>query len=186
MKKLQNIAAVWLPIAVVTTVLCGLVFVAVQQSLRQSANDPQIEMAGDAADALTGGASAESVLPPTSIDVARSLSPFTEVFNENGEVIAASGMLHGQPLQLPSGVLEDVRQQGESRLTLQPEPAARMASVIIHYGGPRPGFVLVGRSIREIEFRTSQTRIFVGIAWLVSLVVTFLVVFATSSETIWQ
>jgi len=186
MKRLQSIAAGWLPIAAVTTVLCGLVFIAVQQSLRQSANDPQIQMAGDAADALTGGASAESVLPPTRIDVARSLATFTEVFNDNGEVVVSSGLLHGQPLQLPDGVLDNVRLEGESRLTLQPEPAARMASVIVHYGGPSPGFVLVGRSLREIEFRTAQIRILVAIAWFVVLGITLLVVSTFSSETLWQ
>ena len=45
MKKMRNILRHWFPLAVVATAFCGLVYVAVQQELRQNANDPQIQMA---------------------------------------------------------------------------------------------------------------------------------------------
>jgi hypothetical protein len=61
--KAKNILRHWLPLAAVTTLLCGLVYLAVQQSLRQGANDPQIQMAEDAAAALVAGSTPESVLP---------------------------------------------------------------------------------------------------------------------------
>jgi hypothetical protein len=186
MKKSWGIAAIWLPVAVAITIFCGLVYVTVQQSLRQSANDPQIQMAEDAANALEGGAPADSVLPSTRIDVAASLAPFTVVFNDSGNVVASSGLLHGQSLQLPAGVLDNVRQKGQSRLTLQPESAVRIASVIVRFSGAKPGFVLAGRSLRETEVRTTQTRTFVGLAWVAALVVTLVVVFLCSTGTLWQ
>jgi hypothetical protein len=39
----------WLPLAVAITILAGLVYATVQQSLRQGANDPQIQLAEDTA-----------------------------------------------------------------------------------------------------------------------------------------
>ena len=59
MSKLKNILRYWLPLAAVTTLLCGLIYLAVQQSLRWGANDPQIQMAEDAAAALAAGGHAE-------------------------------------------------------------------------------------------------------------------------------
>jgi hypothetical protein len=176
MPHLKLILAAWLPIAVVTTAVCVLVYVSVQQSLRQSANDPQIQMAEDAAGALSGGAVPESVLPASRIEISRSLAPFMVVFNSDGTATASSGLLHGQPLHLPAGVLDNVRLHGETRLTLQPAPDARVASVIVPYTGNARGFVLAGRSLREIEARESQTRVFAGIAWVASLVISLLAV----------
>jgi hypothetical protein len=48
----------WLPLAIAITLLCGLVYVAVQQEVRLSANDPQIGMAEDLAAALSHGSNA--------------------------------------------------------------------------------------------------------------------------------
>jgi hypothetical protein len=186
MGKIRTGLAIWLPIVVATTAVCGLVYVTVQQALRQSANDPQIQMAEDAADALGGGAAAESVVSPNRVDVARSLAPFTVVYNDDGQVLASSGLLHRQPLKLPVGVLDNVRLHGDSRVTLQPESGVRIASVIVKYDGTRPGFVLAGRSMRELESRTSQIRIFVAIAWIVVVGVSFLIISTFCSGTIWQ
>jgi hypothetical protein len=186
MGKLRTGLAIWLPIVIATTAVCGLVYVTVQQALRQSANDPQIQMAEDAAEALSEGASAESVVSPNRIDVSRSLAPFTVVFDQDGRVVASSGLLHRQPLNLPTGVLDNVRLHGDSRLTLQPESGVRIASVIVKYDGARPGFVLAGRSMRELESRTAQIRIFVAIAWVVVVGVSLLVISTFCSGTIWQ
>src|SRR6185295_4920318 len=76
MPKLARVAVLWVPFAGVITILCGMVYLTVQQSLRQSANDPQIQMAEDAAGALARGAAEETVLPATQVDIATSLSPF--------------------------------------------------------------------------------------------------------------
>ena len=61
MRRLRNIFRGWLPFAVVVTAFCALAYATVQQSLRQAANDPQIQMAEDTAASLNGGAGAESV-----------------------------------------------------------------------------------------------------------------------------
>src|SRR5690242_11381612 len=77
----------WLPLAAVSAVLCGLVCLTVQQVLRQDANDPQIQMAEDAANAAASGAAVESLLPAGRVDMGRSLAPFMIFYDDAGKVV---------------------------------------------------------------------------------------------------
>jgi len=176
MSKLKNILRHWLPLAAVTTLLCGLVYLAVQQSLRQGANDPQIQMAEDAAAALSAGAAPESVLPVARVEISTSLAPFMVIYSDTGEPLASSALLHGTTPNLPSGVFDYTRQNGEDRVSWQPETDVRIAAVVVAYGGAQPGFVLTGRSLREVENRESQVEQMTGIAWLVTLAGSLVVV----------
>ncbi|MGE5262079.1 MAG: hypothetical protein ACM3S0_01750 [Acidobacteriota bacterium] len=161
MKILRNV----IPLIVVITLFSGMVYVAVQQVLRMSANDPQIAMAEDMAKALTDGQTVDALLPRAQVDIASSLSPYVVVFDDSGRAIASSGLLHDKMPTLPSGVLEYVRQNGEDRITWQPEPGVRSAVIVTRYGGARPGFVLAGRSLKEVENRVAQQEVLIGIGW---------------------
>lgn len=176
MPRAISILKHWLPLAAVTTALCGLVYVAVQQGLRQSANDPQIQMAEDAATALGAGETVESLLPTTKIDIAHSLAPFLIVFDDAGKPVASSGLLHDQLPTLPGGVLDYVSTHGEDRITWQPESGVRIAAVVTNYTGATPGFVLAGRSLREVEKREAQAQFEAGAAWLAALGVSLILV----------
>lgn len=99
---IRNIIRHWLPLVAVITALCALAYVVSQQSLRLSGNDPQIQMAQDAAARLTAGEPVAGVAPTGTLDVGRSLAPFTIVYNDQGNVLEATGLLHGQPPALPS------------------------------------------------------------------------------------
>ena len=176
MSKAKTILRHWLPLAAVTTLLCGLVYLVVQQSLRQGANDPQIQMAEDAAATLAAGATPESVLPVARVEISTSLAPFMVIYGASGDLLASSGLLHGTAPLLPSGVFDYTRQNGEDRVSWQPESGVRMAAVVVSYGGSQPGFVLAGRSLREVEKRESQVEQITGIVWLVSLAVLLVVV----------
>jgi hypothetical protein len=166
----------WLPIAVVVVAICGLVYLAVQQSLRQNANDPQIQMAEDAASALAAGTAAETFLPGARIDIGQSLAPFLIFYSDGAAAVASSGVLHDQVPVPPLGVFDYVRQHGEERVTWQPERGVRIASVIIRTRGPIPGYVLAGRSLREVEKRELQVQIQAGVALAASLAVSLAVV----------
>ena len=174
--KIKNIFRYWLPLAAVITLLSGLIYLAVQQSLRWGANDPQIQMAEDAAVALTAGGTPESVLTSAQVEISSSLSPFMVVYNAAGEPVVSSALLHGATPALPSGIFDYTRQKGEDRVTWQPEAGVRIAAVVVAYGGSQPGFVLTGRSLREVEIRESQVEQITGIAWVVSLAVLLIVV----------
>jgi hypothetical protein len=162
----------WLPLAIIVAGLCGLVYLTVQQSLRMAANDPQIQMAEDAANILNGGASADSVIPATKVELANSLAPFIIVFDDFGKVLASSATLHGSVPVYPSGVLDYTRQHGEDRVTWQPENGVRMATVVVRYDN---GFVLAGRSLREVEIRESNIEKISGIAMLFIWAVTLFI-----------
>ena len=103
----------WLPLAFCLTVLAGLVYAAVQQSYRQGANDPQIQMAEDAA-AGWDRTAACNCCRLDHCDMARSLAPFLIVYDEAGNVLAASMQLNGSVPAIPPGVLRAAEQSGET------------------------------------------------------------------------
>ncbi len=174
--KIQNILRHWLPLAVVITALSGLVYLVVQQSLRWGANDPQIQMAEDAAAVLTSGGAPESILPIDQVEISTSLAPFMVIYSDTGEGIASNALLHGVVPALPPGVFAYTRQNGEDRVSWQPEPGVRISAVVVAYGGAQPGFVMAGRSLREVEKREDQVQQLAGIAWLISLAGSLVVV----------
>jgi hypothetical protein len=204
MKRAFPIARFLLSCAAVT-VIFGTIYAALQQNIRQSANDPQIQMAEDAAAALSVGAVPASVMPAdrTVIDASTSLSPFIMVFDENGTLLESS-MKVGDTLPVPpKGVFDftrsnagevfsgplapisrlrmqfasNVRPAGEDRITWQTATGLRFATVIIHWsassgGAISSGFVLAGRSLREVENREGQLVWIVLAGWVVALVMT--------------
>jgi len=178
LRTIAKIVKRWLPIAILATAMSGLAYGLAQQVLRQSANDPQVQMAEDAAAALAAGAAVSEVMPATQVDIGASLAPFLIIYNESGQILAASGALHGQRPVLPKGVLDYTRSRGEDRVTWQPEAAVRMAAVVVHYGGQNPGFVLAARSLREVEQRESNTLLLTLLALAATLAATLLAVVA--------
>jgi hypothetical protein len=175
MNKLTNLFRQWLPSAALAVALCGLVYLIGQQVLRQSANDPQIQMAEDAATALSNGISAQTLLPSGNVNMVRSLAPFLIIFDDSGKVVASNVFLNGSTPQLPAGVLDDVRKNGEDRFTWQPESDVRIAAVVAPVPGTSAGFVLAGRSLREVEIREDNIEKLTLIALAVILIGTFLV-----------
>ncbi len=162
----------WLPLAAALTLMAGLVYLAVQQSYRMGANDPQIQMAEDGASSLASGQTAQSIVPAGTVDIARSLAPYLIVFDPDGKVLASNAVLRGQTPSLPAGVLDYTRQHGEDRISWQPEPGVRSAVVIVAASGGQAGFVMAGRSMREVQNRIDQFGVIAFGAWVVSMVAT--------------
>ncbi|MDQ6711142.1 MAG: hypothetical protein M3Z11_11375 [Candidatus Dormibacteraeota bacterium] len=160
---------VFAPVVVAASIVMALVFAAVQQDLRMGANDPQIQMVEDAAARLNGGASPASVASAPTVDLARSLAPFTIVFGHDHRPLASSAILDGQTPQPPAGVFGAVANGGRSEITWAPRPAVREAAVIVAY---RDGYVLAGRSLRLVEQRADALAQVVVLLFLVLLVFT--------------
>ena len=178
MKILKSILRAWLPLAVAITGVCGLVYVTSQQMLRMGANEPQVQIAQDWAAALEKGSSPDSIGAGGKVDIAASLSTFVAVYDDAGKMLATSGLLHGADPVLPAGVFDYTRRNGEDRVTWQPEPGVRVAAVVEHFGGARPGFVVAGRSLRESERRDGQMMLISAAAWLATLAATLVTVAA--------
>jgi len=173
MNKTKDILRIWLPFAAVTCAFCLLVYAAVQQALRQGLNDPQIQMAEDAAFALNNGATIASVVPGTKVEMSHSLAPFIDVYDGSGNPVAGSGLLDGRLPVYPVGALNSAKQNAENRVTWQPDADVRIASVAVPYNN---GFVVAGRNMREVEQRESQTGRFTAVTWILALVLTFIMV----------
>jgi len=168
-EKVFDVVLKWLPMALVVTALCGVVYMAVFQNIRQSANDPQIQLAEGAAALLASGAPAQTALPPNKVDIANSLAPYLVVYDETGQAIASSAQLDGTAPAIPAGVFAYTRDHSEDRLTWQPREGVRSAIVVTHFRGAASGFVVAGRSLREVERQEDNLMLIVGAAWLASL-----------------
>jgi hypothetical protein len=167
---LRRAFVLFLPTAAATTVLAGLVYVAVQQNFRQNANDPQVQIAEDAAARLSAGASPQVVASGDPVDLARSLAPYTIVYDAEGGVLASTGSLGGHAPVPPEGVLASATGSGIDTLTWQPQDGVRQAIVVVPWhASSESGTVLAGRSLREIESREDQLTLMVGAAWLAAL-----------------
>jgi hypothetical protein len=178
MRRFRNVLRHWLQSAFLIVVTCGLIYVVAQQAYRWNANDPQIQMAEDGAIALSQGVTPESLAPQMNINLEQSLAPFIMVVDDTGKVLFSSGTINGKPPILPFGVLEYTRNKGEDRITWAIQENNRFAAVIRRFEGATAGFIVVARSLREVQNRISTIyQLMVGAtvaAMMVSFVVTYL------------
>lgn len=161
----------WIPLAVVVTALCGLVYVVGQQNLRQAANDPQIQISED----LAGQLGQKKLPTPQTaieiIDISKSLSPFVIVYDDRGQAIASTARLNGKVPTLPKGVLEYTKVHKQDRITWEPQKGIRHAIVVTRVENGIKGYVLAGRSLREVEKREDMLLQQVGLSWIIILAV---------------
>ena len=178
--RLSKTFKTWLPFAVTGAALVLLVSVSVQQNYRQSANDPQIQIAEDAASALQNGATPQSVVPIQTVDVSASLAPFLIITDANGTVLASTAKLNEKIPMPPSGTLAAAK--NENRFTWQPQDGVRLATVVRYYTGTNPGYVIAGRNLREVEIRESQLEDIALLDLIGLLAGTFLVIYWTKKD----
>lgn len=160
---------VWFLLAIITTALCGLIYLVVQQDIRIGANDPQIQIAEDVSRQILTGESPLDFIPPIKVDVSQSLANYIIIFDNKGKVVGSSAQLDGKDPVIPQGVFAQTKKLGETRFTWQPKTEVRSAVVVDYYKGLNSGYVLVGRSLREIEKREDNLGLIVFLAWLVTL-----------------
>jgi hypothetical protein len=160
MRSLHYLSA----IVIITTIIL-LVYASVQQNFRSNANDPQIQIAHDLKTYLENGKPANALFSDT-IDLARSLAVFKSTYDHNGKPIQSTGYLNGKLPQLPSGVFNYVRNNGEDWVTWQPEPNVRLAMGILKVSSFPISYIAVGRSLKEVEERTSRLINMAVISWI--------------------
>lgn len=162
MKKLA-----WIGIAaVLISILFASIYLVAQQTLRQNANDPQIQLAEDNAASFTRGSTPSIIGDANKTDIANSLAPFLMIYDNNRQLVVASAVLDGNTPVLPPGVLSNTSETRENRLTWQPRGGVRIAAVVVKY---KNGYILAGRSLREVEIRENDALYMVMIGWLISM-----------------
>ena len=180
----------WFLLGLVTTAMSGLVYLTVQQNLRQSANDPQIQMAEDTATLLWYGHNPTDILPTNvPIDMSLTLAPFVIITDNTGYILGTTGYLGGGVPLPPQGVFDYVRAYGEDRITWQPRSDTRIATVVTRYGNASSstnGFVIAGRSLKEVEKREGQLIFMVFLAWFATIITTLVVALALHKYEIYK
>jgi len=178
MKTTSKLLLWWIPPAFAITLVMGLIYTTGQQILRQSANDPQIQIAEDMGGLLSGGISPQALISNgVPVEISKGLSAYAAIFDDSGKLILSTGVLHGKPIELPTGALDAAKKNGENIITWQPEKGVRSAVVIVHYTGSQSGYVVVGRSLREIEKRETRIGLPVLLVWIVILIILFITIF---------
>ncbi len=166
----------WILVAGLIAIFTVTIYGAGQQILRQDANDPQIQVAEDLANNLSSG----QLTPQTAavsnnkIDISKSLALFLIIYDNSKNVASSTAILDGQTPILPPGILENVNQWGEERLTWQPQNNVRIATIVKKYSN---GYVLVGRNLREVEIREHNLMLKVAGAGLLALVFSTIMLF---------
>ncbi|HUD19353.1 MAG TPA: hypothetical protein VMR81_02850 [Patescibacteria group bacterium] len=151
----------------IMSVLVSLPYFLVQQDLRQSANDPQIQMAEDLARHLSKGQAVSAISFPESVNMSEDLGVFVSIYDGKGQSVASTAYLNGQLPNVPLGVLLYAKEHGQNRITWQPQVGARAAIVVTPYqNGTSYGYVVVGRSLREVEKREDQIFSIVSLIWI--------------------
>jgi hypothetical protein len=178
MNIIRPILKYWLPLAAVISMLSVVIYLTVQQDLRIGANEPQVQLAEDAAAALTNQQAADSVVPAGKVDIAVSLAPYLLVYDASGKVLASNAVLNEASPTIPAGVFDFARQHGDNRVTFQPEPGVRSALVIVPVAGGQGGYVVAGRSLREVEKRIDLLGLQVGAGWAGTMLVSLILVAA--------
>jgi hypothetical protein len=158
--KLSPNLKIALPTLAVSWAVILFVALAVQQNYRLSANDPQLQLAGDAAAQLEQGAGPSAVVGAGRVDATRSLAPFVTVYDGRGDhaALASSGDFDGRTFTPPAGVFDNVRAHHEERFTWQTAGGQRLAAVMDYVNGDQPRFVLAARSLTVVEAREDQLR----------------------------
>ncbi len=157
----------WLAATGILVIIFGTIYAGVQQSQRNEANYPQIQLAEDAAVALNSGAK-PGVFARTKIDLQHSLRPFIIVYDKSGHVVTGSGYLHGRIPTVAQGVLTVAQGKPYNFVTWQPEPNVRIAAVSV---AADKYYVLSGRSLAEVEKNESRTLQLALLGGLASLLV---------------
>lgn len=143
----------WIGSVIFLFIIFGTIYGVVQQSQRADANDPQIQIAEDTATELDQGITVTS-LTQERIDMKNSLAPFTIIYNMSGTVVGGTGYLNNAVPTAPTGILTASDSGGYNAVTWQPATGVRIAAVTVRADRY---YVLVGRSLTEVEKREDKT-----------------------------
>lgn len=165
----------WLPFAIVIVIFSGLVYVAVQQNYRMSANEPLYQIVETVTNGINQGQPLDQIVPAQgTAELSGSVLPFAMIYNATSTLIGSSALLDGKNPSVPSEVLDTAKARGQYAVTWQPKPGVREAIVVKYFSGPQAGFLVAGRSLKQTEILENQTLLMSAMAGIIALVLTFI------------
>jgi hypothetical protein len=170
---MASILKKWLTLGFCVTAILFFTLVVVRQDLRLSADDTQAEIAGNVELALADGTPFKYFSSANPVKIGKSLTPYVILYDRNGVPLAGNGSLDGNFPVPPKGTFDYLLAHGEDRFTWEPIPGVREAVVARVHGDKEPVFIVVGRSLVEVESHISElTRISI-VFWVVSMLGSF-------------
>lgn len=167
-KMTRQSVRLWLLAVTIGGGLLLFAYVAVQQSLRLGLNDPQWQIAEDAANKLNQGTAPASVVPTTIVDESKSLSPFVTIVDSDGKVLASSGKIGDKVPLPPTSAFPDSQKRTNKWFSWQHDNGqVRDAAVIVPYAsGNNSGYVLAARSMSQVEDTIGHITLLAGLTLL--------------------
>lgn len=160
-------------IIVAIVAVFGTIYVTAQQVVRLGANDPQVQLAEDLVPNLSGGMDPANLLGGQKTELGRSLAPFLIVYDAESKVLTSSVELAGNVPIVPKGVLDVAKKEGRNITTWKPKEGLYLAIVVNYYKSPSSeGYIVVGRSLREVDKSLNKILTLVAMAGVVTLAVT--------------
>ena len=159
----------WIVGAFAVTVAIAAVYLGLQQLNRSAADDAgdrlasQVTSAGGGGGADGGGGGAGAA---AHVDLATSLAPFFVVYDRSGVPVSGTGYLDGRLARIPAGVVRTALAEGVDRVTWQPRPGLRFATVA-QKDGDR--VVVAGQSLRPAEDRIDRLGLMLVVGWIAAV-----------------
>lgn len=144
MKRIDRLVP-WVVGAFVLVVLLAAVYLSAQNLERSGADDAPARLASQAV--------TEPPADPAHVDLATSLAPFYVIYQADGTPISGNGYLDGALAAVPAGVITTADDNHQNRVTWQPRPGLRFATVEISAGDR---VILAGQSLAPTEARIDQ------------------------------
>ena len=164
----------WTAVAVIVTAMFASLYLAIQQSERQGADDSPARLASQVAAQLadtgsaTGGGNSADGSASDVVDIALSDEPFFVIYNSANHPVSGTGRANGALPTVPAGVLDVARHSGSNHVTWQTADGRRFATVERRAGND----VVVGaQSLTPTEMRIDQLGLLILVTWLCVLVV---------------
>jgi hypothetical protein len=159
---------IWLVLVFVVSLFAIGLYASAHFVLRQDASDPQIQIAEDTAASIS--VTGQFPATTTPVNMMSGLAPFISVYDAKGNILQSGGVVENRVPVLPREVFEEAGVRGEDRFTWKPFDDVLFAGVLVRYANASSsGYVLVARSLREVE---SRERSLFGIAattWLLAV-----------------
>ena len=149
---------------VVGLIMCTFL-AAIQQSERLRANDnPAMIAHFIARDWDAAREPAQSLDEPH--EIRGEYVTFTTIYDNNLHLIASDGILDGQPVLAPSGVLRAASPKHDNAITWQPVRGLRLATVVVKANN---GYIVSAQNLRQTERRLERIILIVLTGYLLSL-----------------
>ncbi len=174
MKNLQNVlnnyrtVATFIVLTVLITLIFGSIYCVTHQIYRANANDPQVEVTNQVADVINQNVPLDAIVSEAEqIDMAQSLSLFVMIFDKDKKLIGSSAVIDGQTPTPSDQAFEVAKSSGDKRFTWEPKTGVKVAAVLKMVGDK--GYVLAGRSLKEVETRQAGLIKTLAIGWAASV-----------------